>query len=189
MGASQRVKTKYVFRLPISFLKTKRMNVKGDGIDDDDTKDTVDNVYAIAGANVPHTVRVPYDSEPQSESDGESNEGVGADVTTDIDPLDTSIPAAPRHRQTQRTRIVSWDGVKEQAQSRWTMEQEAKLEHARMELARCQKAWSSEQEVWLQCVSAPTCFYYVELGISTTSTRDAEPMAQRGKRLRLTEAD
>ncbi|KAL5049222.1 hypothetical protein BDW71DRAFT_166498 [Aspergillus fruticulosus] len=152
MGASQRIKTKYVFRLPVPFLKTKRMNVKGDRVDDQDTDDTDDNVYAIAGANVPHTVRVRYDSEPESESDVGSDEDVGVDVDTDVDPLDTSVSAARRHRQTQRTRIVSWDGVKEQARSRWTGEQEAKLEHARAELARCQKAWSSEQEVWLQCI-------------------------------------
>ncbi|KAL6239957.1 hypothetical protein BDW75DRAFT_235791 [Aspergillus navahoensis] len=182
MGVNQRVKTKYVFRLPIPFLKTKRMNVKGDHVDDDDTIDTDNNVYAIAGANVLHTVRVRYDSEPESES---SDEDVGVDVNTDIDPLDTSASATPRHRQTQRTRIVSWDGVKEQARSRWTIEQEAKLEHARAELARCQKAWSSEQEVWLQCVSV-LCLsalfsllvketgyaglYYIERGTSTTSS-------------------
>ncbi|KAL4998314.1 hypothetical protein BDV10DRAFT_185356 [Aspergillus recurvatus] len=204
MGVSQRVKTKYVFRLPIPFLKAKRMNVKGDRLDDDDTNDTNDNVYAVAGASVPHTVRVRYDSEPESESDVGSDEDVGVDGTTDIDPLDTSVSAAPRHRQIQRMRIVSWHGVQEQARSRWTMEQEAKLEHARTELARCQKAWSSEQEVWLQCVSVPCLsvlfslsvketgyagLYSIEVRIALPPLEKPNLMARCGKRLRLTEAD
>ncbi|KAL4817906.1 hypothetical protein BDW67DRAFT_183200 [Aspergillus spinulosporus] len=153
MGVSQRVKSKYVFRLPIPFLKTKRMNMEGNRVndDDDDTDDTDDNVYAISGTNIPHTVRVRYASERDFESDVGSNEDVGLDVNTDVDPLDTSASGAPSHRQEQRKRIVSWDGVKDQARNRWTTEQEEKLEHARAELARCQKAWSSEQEVWLKC--------------------------------------
>jgi hypothetical protein len=50
--------------------------------------------------------------------------------------------------------LVSWDGVKDRVRTpRWTAEQERKLVNARAELARCQKAWSSEQELWLKCVS------------------------------------
>ncbi|KAL4737337.1 hypothetical protein BDV11DRAFT_206859 [Aspergillus similis] len=173
MGASQRVKSKYVFRLPIPFLKTKRMNMEGDRVNDhddtDDTDDTRDSVYAIPGTNIPHTVRVRYASEPDFESDVESDEDVGVDMNTDIDPLDTSVSATRSDRQIQRKRLVSWDGVKEQARSRWTTEQEEKLEHARAELARCQKAWSSEQEVWLKCIP--------------------NLMARGGKGIRLTEAD
>ncbi|KAL4921954.1 hypothetical protein BDW62DRAFT_99268 [Aspergillus aurantiobrunneus] len=144
MGVSQDVKTKYVFRLPIPFLKTKRMNMKGNHVDDTD-EDSEDGTYT----NVPPTVRVRYESEVESEA--ESDE----DVDEDVDPLDISVCAAPR----QRKRLVSWDGVKDQARSRWTMEQEKKLLHAQEELARCQKAWSSEQDVWLKCVSdlAPWC--------------------------------
>lgn len=154
MGVSQRVKSKYVFRLSIPFLKTKRMNMEGDRVDnnDDDTHDTDDNVYAFPGTNIPHTVHVRYASEPDFESDVGSDEDVGVDTDTGIDPLDTSATATPSDTQIQRKRIVSWDGIKEQARSRWTTEQERKLEHARAELARCQKAWSSEQEVWLKCI-------------------------------------
>ncbi|KAL4748154.1 hypothetical protein BDW72DRAFT_205871 [Aspergillus terricola var. indicus] len=191
MGASQRVKSKYVFRLPIPFLKTKRMNMEGDRVNDDDTDDTDDtgdNVYAISGTNIPHTVRVRYTSEPDFGSDVGSDEDVGVDMNTDIDPLDTSAFATPSHRQIQRERIVSWDGVKEQARSRWTTEQEEKLEHARAELARCQKAWSSEQEVWLKCPDArASTISDWELALPPLEIPNS--MERGGKGLRLTEAD
>ncbi|KAL4794637.1 hypothetical protein BDV19DRAFT_187686 [Aspergillus venezuelensis] len=139
MGVNQRVKTKYVFRLPISFFKTKRMNVKGDGVD---TTTSDEDVEGSTYASVPHTTRVRYDSNSEVESE--------TDPDDDIDPLDISVPAVPAPRQ--RKRLVSWDGVDEQARNRWTAEQEERLVHARAELARCQRAWSSEQDVWLKCV-------------------------------------
>ncbi|KAL4957232.1 hypothetical protein BDW69DRAFT_39769 [Aspergillus filifer] len=139
MGVNQRIKTKYVFRLPIPFLKAKRVNVKGDGVDTTTSdEDVEDSTYA----NVPHTTRVRYDSNSEVESE--------TDPDDDIDPLNISVPAVPAPRQ--RKRLVSWDGVDEQARNRWTAEQEEKLVHARAELARCQRAWSSEQDVWLKCV-------------------------------------
>ncbi len=135
MGVSQRVKSKYVFRLPISFLKAKRMNVKGK--DTDAGEDLDEGLYA----SVPRTVRVQYESDVESE--------IEFDGGVDLVGISTSASAATRKRK----RLVSWDGVKDQASSRWTMEQEEQLVHARAELARCQKAWSSEQEIWLKCVS------------------------------------
>lgn len=135
MGVSQRVKSKYVFRLPISFLKTKRMNVKGKDIDAGEDLD--EGLYA----SVPHTVRVQYESDVESE--------IESDGDVDLVGISTSVSAATRKRK----RLVSWDGTKDQANSRWTMQQEKQLGHARSELARCQKAWSSEQEIWLKCVS------------------------------------
>lgn len=55
-------------------------------------------------------------------------------------------------------RIITWqvDGLnsgQERPRCRWTMEQERELCIAYQELARCQKAWSSEQEIWLKYVS------------------------------------
>jgi len=135
MGVSQRVKSKYVFRLPISFLKAKRMNVKGKDIDAGDDLDQ--GLYA----SVPHTVRVQY--EPDVESEIESDEDV------DLVGIGASGSAATRKRKG----LVSWDGVKNLASNRWTIEQEKQLVHARAELARCQKAWSSEQDIWLKYVS------------------------------------
>ncbi|KAL4778076.1 hypothetical protein BJX76DRAFT_363072 [Aspergillus varians] len=138
MGVNQRVKSKYVFRLPILFHKTRRMNVKGRRDEDDtdeDFDDDNDNTHNVH-TNVPHTVHVRYESE------------VGSEIESDDEDIDFGVSGPPR----QRKRLVSWDSVKDQARPRWTMEQEEKLVHARAELARCQKAWSSEQEIWLKCI-------------------------------------
>ncbi|KAL4870917.1 hypothetical protein BDV12DRAFT_164908 [Aspergillus spectabilis] len=137
MGANHRVKTKYVFRLalPLPFLKSKRMNVKGNGVDGTyEGFEAEDSIYA----SVPQAIHVDYESE--ADSDIESDE--------DVDPLDINVPTAA----VQRQRLVSWDGVRDQVRTKWTVEQEEKLVHARAELARCQKAWSSEQDIWLKCV-------------------------------------
>jgi hypothetical protein len=48
-------------------------------------------------------------------------------------------------------RVVSWVSIVCN-KCRWTTEQERELSIARSELARCQKAWSSEQELWLAYV-------------------------------------
>ncbi|GKZ63893.1 hypothetical protein AnigIFM50267_000184 [Aspergillus niger] len=50
--------------------------------------------------------------------------------------------------RTGLVRVVSWASLAGD-RCRWTMEQERRLAIARSELARCQKAWSSEQELWL----------------------------------------
>lgn len=152
MGASQRIKTKYVFRLPIPFLKTKRMNTKEKHVDETG-EGSENSAYANTNIRGPRPVRVTYESESEDESE------IECDEDGDIDPLETNIPVAPSRPKVpgQRKRLVSWDGVKEQARSRWTVEQEERLEHARAELARCQKAWSSEQEVWIKCVSIRQC--------------------------------
>ncbi|KAL3466177.1 hypothetical protein BJX64DRAFT_23217 [Aspergillus heterothallicus] len=136
MGVNHRAKSKYVFRLPLPlhFLKAKRIGDKGRPVDDE--IDTEDEAYTGVGP----TIHVRYESDAESE--------IGSDA--DIDPLDMSRPAL-EHR-----RLVSWDGVKERVRTRWTAEQERKLVNARAELARCQKAWSSEQEIWLKCIETLT---------------------------------
>ncbi|KAJ5888582.1 hypothetical protein N7495_008623 [Penicillium taxi] len=48
----------------------------------------------------------------------------------------------------QLARVISWANVVTE-RSHWTNEQEEELVSARKQLARCQKAWSSEQELWL----------------------------------------
>jgi hypothetical protein len=57
-----------------------------------------------------------------------------------------------RSTRTELARAVSWASIV-RTQCRWTFEQEKELLHAQRQLARCQKAWSSEQELWLSCVS------------------------------------
>lgn len=49
-------------------------------------------------------------------------------------------------------RGVSWANIVSR-QDRWTDEHERELLHAQRQLEKCQKAWSSEQEVWLANVS------------------------------------
>ena len=56
-----------------------------------------------------------------------------------------------RSTRAELARAVSWASIV-RSQCRWTLEQEKELLHAQRQLARCQKAWSSEQELWLTCV-------------------------------------
>lgn len=53
--------------------------------------------------------------------------------------------------RTRTSRVVSWASIVRN-KPRWTQEQENQLLNARTQLVRCQKAWSSEQEVWLDHV-------------------------------------
>ncbi|KAJ5684038.1 uncharacterized protein N7477_000383 [Penicillium maclennaniae] len=54
----------------------------------------------------------------------------------------------------QLGRAVNWASIV-RSHSRWTTKQERQLWIAEKELRRCQKAWSSEQEVWLAYVRVP----------------------------------
>ncbi|KAJ5687161.1 hypothetical protein N7536_009780 [Penicillium majusculum] len=58
-----------------------------------------------------------------------------------------------RPTRPQLARAVSWASII-RSRDRWTVEQERELVHAQRQLERCQKAWSSEQEVWLSYVQA-----------------------------------
>ncbi|KAJ5950277.1 uncharacterized protein N7479_008690 [Penicillium vulpinum] len=58
-----------------------------------------------------------------------------------------------RPTRAQLVRAVSWASII-RSRDRWTAEQERELVHAQRQLGRCQKAWSSEQEVWLSYVQA-----------------------------------
>lgn len=63
-----------------------------------------------------------------------------------------------RPTRAQLARAVSWASII-RSRDRWTVEQERELVHAQRQLERCQKAWSSEQEVWLSYVCGK-CFSY-----------------------------
>ena len=56
-----------------------------------------------------------------------------------------------RPTRAQFARAVSWASII-RSRDRWTAEQERELVRAKRQLGRCQKAWSSEQEVWLTYV-------------------------------------
>lgn len=56
-----------------------------------------------------------------------------------------------RSRSTRFGREVSWASIV-RSRCRWTSEQEKELLMAEKQLARCQKAWSSEQELWISYI-------------------------------------
>ncbi|OQE38633.1 hypothetical protein PENCOP_c008G03781 [Penicillium coprophilum] len=58
-----------------------------------------------------------------------------------------------RPTRAQLDRAVSWASII-RSRDRWTDEQERELVRAQRQLGRCQRAWSSEQEVWLTYVQA-----------------------------------
>ncbi|KAJ5266919.1 hypothetical protein N7478_009727 [Penicillium angulare] len=82
---------------------------------------------------------------------------------TSPEPVSEFDPPGPRMKQrvlslsrsrSQSTRFcreVSWASIVS-SRCRWTNEQEKELVMARKQLARCQKAWSSEQELWLSYI-------------------------------------
>ncbi|KAJ6143889.1 hypothetical protein N7471_003342 [Penicillium samsonianum] len=66
---------------------------------------------------------------------------------------DSTSESRTRPTRAQLARAVSWASII-RSRDRWTAEQERELVHAQRQLGRCQKAWSSEQEVWLSYVQA-----------------------------------
>lgn len=70
----------------------------------------------------------------------------------------------PPHCSSSSTRaslahVVRWASIV-RSRCRWTKEQERELLMAEKQLARCQKAWSSEQELWLAYVRAFTPLFF-----------------------------
>lgn len=85
----------------------------------------------------------PDVSGPESDSDSESE--------NETYRLSDNSQACARE---QFGRVVNWASIV-RSQCRWTKKQERQLWIAEKELKRCQKAWSSEQEVWLAYVRFP----------------------------------
>ncbi|KAF9893135.1 hypothetical protein FE257_012546 [Aspergillus nanangensis] len=79
------------------------------------------------------------------------------EATLDLHPHDTasSSSSSSCSSKTRLVRIVSWANIMGD-RTRWTTEQERELAIAESQLARCQKAWSSEQELWLGHIKALT---------------------------------
>ncbi|KAJ5760488.1 hypothetical protein N7520_007644 [Penicillium odoratum] len=71
---------------------------------------------------------------------------VDSDSNSEFDQQESS--SSPRVRF---GRMVSWASIVRN-RCRWTQEQENELLGAEKQLARCQKAWSSEQELWLSYI-------------------------------------
>ncbi|KAF5866361.1 hypothetical protein ETB97_012527 [Aspergillus alliaceus] len=128
---------RYIFRLTTLARRPERSVWKGKGIDD----------------TTPIEVTVHC-----HEDDSQST---GSEMAVNASELDlhhggrsssSSSSSSSRYRS-QLVRAVSWASVVCD-RCRWTAEQERELAIAQSELGRCQKAWSSEQELWLACVEA-----------------------------------
>lgn len=87
-------------------------------------------------------------------SDSESDSGLEID-----EPESSSSPHA------RVGRVVNWASIV-RSRCRWTHAQEKELLGAEKQLARCQKAWSSEQELWLSyvCLSSVSCVEVLSRG-------------------------
>lgn len=88
-------------------------------------------------------------STPQSASSAPENIPDPASDSTSENRVHYSSQTRPT--RPQLVRAVSWASII-RSRDRWTVEQERELVHAQKQLERCQKAWSSEQEVWLSYV-------------------------------------
>lgn len=107
-------------------------------------RDVVDTVH-IAVKTSPDSSMIPDDSSSgMFEMDSDSESEYQIDQMSDND--DTNSPT-----RTRISRIVRWTSIV-RSRRRWTPAQENQLLNARVQLARCQKAWSSEQELWLDYV-------------------------------------
>ncbi|KAE8138458.1 hypothetical protein BDV38DRAFT_244701 [Aspergillus pseudotamarii] len=120
---------RYIFHLPYLTKRPERSIWKGKGIDN--------------SPSVEVTVHCHNDD----------SQSTGFEMAVNASELDlhhgcSSNSSGSRSRL---VRVVSWASIVCD-KCRWTAEQERELAVARSELGRCQKAWSSEQELWLSYV-------------------------------------
>lgn len=83
-------------------------------------------------------------SETYSDSESQFDDGI-------CRRLSHGSSASSSKREARLARVVRWASIV-RSRCRWTNEQEKQLLMAEKQLARCQKAWSSEQELWLTYV-------------------------------------
>ncbi|KAI9036303.1 uncharacterized protein KD926_002121 [Aspergillus affinis] len=93
------------------------------------------------------------DDDPSLFSDSDSDIDMAVNEHDDEDLHDIGIGASGS--SSRLVRVVSWASILSH-RCRWTRRQERDLAIAESELKRCQKAWSSEQEVWLVYIKALT---------------------------------
>ncbi|KAF3387015.1 hypothetical protein F1880_000261 [Penicillium rolfsii] len=90
-----------------------------------------------------HTTRPEDSLSESSETDSDSESQFDDDIRRP-----SQSGASSSSREARLARVVSWASIV-RSRRRWTNEQEKQLLMAEKQLARCQKAWSSEQELWL----------------------------------------
>ncbi|EAW09877.1 uncharacterized protein ACLA_040930 [Aspergillus clavatus NRRL 1] len=149
MGMGQTVKC--VFRLTFLLKRAERsLPGKGKSVDHSHSLPP-SGPYCTAGAGMPD-----HDDEDDVSSLGEDTDvdmGLYADphlaVSVDAGSGSSSNNSSSSSKR-RLVRVVSWTSIADRASARWTIAQERELAIAEQELARCQKAWSSEQELWLE---------------------------------------
>ncbi|KAJ5155904.1 hypothetical protein N7492_008707 [Penicillium capsulatum] len=154
--------------LPISFWKRKTSSTKGKERDADrddlaHPSDQDSNPAFGSNAEAPSTtlhcdvsdaVHVAVNPSPEktngprqghvdTDSESDSDSISEAQIRQTTDPVNSSAPALFRG--------VSWASIV-RTETRWSNQQEKQLLMAEKQLARCQKAWSSEQELWLSYI-------------------------------------
>lgn len=149
--------------IPLPFWKRKPSSTKGSERDSDrdvlahpshqDSNPvfgcSAESPSAELHCDVPSTVHVAVNQNPDQVDDSAQDE-------TDSDPDSDSISEHQTHQSTEPSnssapalfRGVSWSSIVRN-ECRWSNQQEKQLHIAQKQLARCQKAWSSEQELWL----------------------------------------
>lgn len=142
MGVSNPVK--YVLRLSLFTKRTEQSTWKGKEIDSDPP---IEVRWSAVQCPDDFALTDTHMAVSPSESD------LGHSSSSSRSSRKSSSSSSGSSSGTGLVRIVSWASLVGD-RCRWTMEQERKLAIARSELARCQKAWSSEQELWL----AHVCF-------------------------------
>lgn len=113
-------------------------------------------------SDVPHALQVAVKQSPSHAASADDlSDALHA---TNSDPVSDSqaysFPDLPRSSspRAQLVRAVSWASIV-RSQCRWTAEQEQELLRAEKQLARCQRAWSSEQELWISHVCLRFCLH------------------------------
>ncbi|EAW21249.1 uncharacterized protein NFIA_064130 [Aspergillus fischeri NRRL 181] len=97
------------------------------------------------------------DTNTNTDTDTDTSSVFTPDLAVRAQPADAEADAGsssnhPHNGKRKRlVRIVSFKSIAHD-RSRWSSSQERELAIAQHELARCQKAWSSEQELWLEYI-------------------------------------
>ncbi|KAF4178665.1 hypothetical protein CNMCM8927_000299 [Aspergillus lentulus] len=172
MGMGHTVKC--VFRLAFLLKKAERsFHQKGKAVDHSHSAApslTLPNIECSdqgLGPLCKETGMDDYDEDTFSSSDTNTNTDTDTDTSSVFTP-DLAVRAQPADAEADAgsssssnhphngnrkrlVRIVSFKSIAHE-RSRWSSSQERELAIAEHELARCQKAWSSEQELWLEYI-------------------------------------
>ncbi|OOQ87969.1 hypothetical protein PEBR_15395 [Penicillium brasilianum] len=103
--------------------------------------------------DVSSTLHVAVKPSPEDTTSPEDSPSESSGTDSDAESQFENDHRRPSHgsassARARLARMVSWASIV-RSQCRWTNEQEKQLLMAEKQLARCQKAWSSEQELWL----------------------------------------